>query len=99
MLPLIRRLPAELSAGPVFGPFLDRLDSAGVVLICHQGGQNHFFGQQARAAWAEKLLWCPVWDEADLLGRRRVSDSCNRLRGKFLGNGLHYHWLRRYLLN
>lgn len=148
----------------MLGSFLDRFDSAGVVLVCHQGGQNHVFGQWsdvdgmghvlrwcrtlggagftslwlgeepglplataasegpaaaepldlagltdetllryfmrtvdctaallvylgedfaihafwrwrdtagaqwARAAWAEKRLWCPVWDNADLLG-------------------------------
>ena len=57
--PTIRRPPAELSAGQALGSFLDRFDSAGVVLVCHQGGQDHFFGQ-----WADEqglghvLRWC-----------------------------------------
>ena len=55
----VRRSPADLSAGQALGSFLDRFDSAGVVLVCRQGGQSHFFGQWATVDGLSHVLrWC-----------------------------------------
>lgn len=63
---LSRRPPAEWSAGQVLGGFLDRFDSAGVVLVCHHGGKNHFFGQWADVDGLTHVLrWCRTLGGAD----------------------------------